>query len=315
MFTSEIKNTHNEDISILVKASNHPWNYLCECGDASNLTIKEIQNCNAIFISHTHIDHFVNFDAVIRHQIGIQRRVVICGPENIGKQVQSRIQSYSWNLINEESITYEIREMISDTEIITYELTPPLWELKKINTYNSAILFEESDFIVTGVLLNHKIPSLAYQFTEKDTVKINLTSGNFNGGAWVKELKKAFISGKNDSIITINKVEYKAEDLFYLLNIQKGDSLGIIMDHAPSVENHQKIKKHFYGCNTVLIESFYKNEDQHFAILNYHSFAKMSGTIMKESAVKHPIPVHFSRKYSEEDIKILTHEFFEAYHS
>ena len=83
MFEAEIKSKREEDISILVKLDNHPWNYLCECCNASNLTIKEIQNTNAIFISHTHIDHFVNFDTVIRHQIGIQRRVVICGPKGI----------------------------------------------------------------------------------------------------------------------------------------------------------------------------------------------------------------------------------------
>ena len=93
MFQPEVKSKIGEDISILVKVDNHPWNYLCECGDASGLRVKEVQNCNAVFISHTHIDHFVNFDAVIRHQIGVQRRIVICGPKGIAQQVQSKIKS------------------------------------------------------------------------------------------------------------------------------------------------------------------------------------------------------------------------------
>lgn len=61
MFNAEVKSKIEEDICILVNLDNHPWNYLCECGNASDLTVKEVQNSNAIFISHTHIDHFVNF--------------------------------------------------------------------------------------------------------------------------------------------------------------------------------------------------------------------------------------------------------------
>ena len=60
MFFSEVKSRADEDISILIRLANHPWTYICECGDASDLTIKEIRNCKAVFISHTHIDHFIN---------------------------------------------------------------------------------------------------------------------------------------------------------------------------------------------------------------------------------------------------------------
>jgi ribonuclease Z len=91
MFNAEIKSKIGEDICILVKPDNHPWNYICECGDASGLTVKETHNANAVFISHTHIDHFVAFDNVVRHQIGIQRKVIICGPKGIAQQVQSKI--------------------------------------------------------------------------------------------------------------------------------------------------------------------------------------------------------------------------------
>jgi len=50
MFQSEIKSQLNEDISILVQLDNHPWNYICECGDASNWTVKEVQNANAVHL-------------------------------------------------------------------------------------------------------------------------------------------------------------------------------------------------------------------------------------------------------------------------
>ncbi|MGH1386638.1 peptidase [Kordia sp.] len=309
MFTAEVKSRIGEDIAIMVRPDNHPWNYLCECGDAATITVKEFQNANAIFISHTHIDHFVNFDSVIRHQLGIQRRIVICGPEGIATQVQSRIKSYSWNLIQEGAISYEIRELISEDEIVVYEVEPPTWELKKLKTINGNVLFQEKNFEVTGILLDHKIPTLAYKFQEHDTVKIDIKASGYKGGKWVKELKDAFEQSDSEKTIQVEDKECKASELFQLLHVQKGDVVGIIMDHAANADNHAKIKAHFANARTVFIESFYKEEDKEQAEVNYHSYASMSGKIMKETNVQEPIPVHFSRKYKEEDVAQLISEF------
>ncbi|MEH0154250.1 peptidase [Limibacter armeniacum] len=314
IFNAQIKSSVNEDISILVKLDNHPWNYLCECGDASDLTIKEIQDCNAIFISHTHIDHFVNFDAVIRHQIGIERRVVICGPENISKHVQARLKSYTWNLIQKGSIIYEIREVVSENKIVVYEIEPPFWELIKIGEQDNNILFEEKSFTVSSVILDHKTPTLAYKFKENETLKIDIQKSGFKGGKWVKGLKDAFINKDNNAVISIDEKDYQAHELYHLLHIQEGDSVGVIMDHAANHENHSKIKDHFWKCRQVFIESFYKEADQELAALNFHSFSTQSGKIMSETEVDEPIPVHFSRKYKEHDLKELMQEFeSEAY--
>ncbi|WP_298517851.1 peptidase [uncultured Kordia sp.] len=309
MFTAEVKSKIAEDIAIMVRPDNHPWNYLCECGDAAAITVKEFQNANAIFISHTHIDHFVNFDSVIRHQLGIQRRIVICGPKGLATQVQARIRSYSWNLIQEGAISYEIRELVSENEIAVYEVEPPTWELKKLKTINGNVLFEEKDFQVTGILLDHKIPTLAYKFQEFDTVKIDIKASGFKGGKWVKELKDAFEQEDSEKIIQVEDQEFKANELFQWLHIQKGDVVGIIMDHAANADNHAKIKAHFANARTVFVESFYKDEDKELADANYHSYASMSGKIMKACNIEEPIPVHFSRKYKEEDIAQLIREF------
>lgn len=309
MFQSEIKSEIGEDISILIRLDNHPWNYLCECGDARALSVKEVQNSNAIFISHTHIDHFVNFDAVIRHQIGIERRVVICGPLGIAKQVQSKIMSYTWNLISAGAITYEIREMRADNEIVIFEIAPPIWELREIKTVDNNILFTENTFEVKGVLLDHKTPTLAYKFSEKDSLKFDIQSSGFKGGKWVKELKGAYENQQGETVIEIEGNNYKAKQLFHLLTIQIGDSVGIIMDHAANPENHAKIKAHFEGCRKVMVECFYKDADKKNAIANFHSYASISGKIMKEANIKEAVPVHFSRKYNAEEIETLVAEF------
>lgn len=312
MFKSSIKSEFGEDISILVQLDNHPWNYICECGYASNLSVKEIQNTNAIFISHTHIDHFIHFDNIIRHQIGIQRTVTICGPQGIAQQVQAKLKSYTWNLIQPNAITYEIREVLSDEQIRFWTLEPPLWILKEGPTIQSTTLFEEQNFRVEATLLDHKTPSLAYKFKENNKIKIDLQDSPFRGGKWIKELKEAFKKGAGEQLIYIEEQPYTAATLFHLLNVQEGDSLGIIMDHAATPSNHAKIVALFSKCRRVFIESFYKEADKDFAQANFHSYSIMSGKVMQEAAVQEAVPVHFSRKYTPHEIKELIQEFEQA---
>lgn len=313
MFIPEIKSKVNEDISILLKLDNHSHHYICECGDASELSVKDCQNAQAIFISHTHIDHFINFDTILRHQIGIEKRIVICGPEGIIQQVQSKIKGFTWNLIEKGAIIYEVREIINEKLIRRYEIEPPLWEIKELEPIKHGMVFQTIRFKVYFTLLDHKIPTVAYLFKEQDTLKINIEKSDFRGGVWVRNLKTAFEQEANDLPIVIEDKTYEAKELFHLLEVKKGHTLGIIMDHAAHESNHQKIKDLFTNCDTVLIESFYKAEDKEQAIANYHSYSTQSGNVMKACGVKEAIPVHFSRRYKDEDIQILLAEFEQAF--
>ncbi|MBB6461966.1 MBL fold metallo-hydrolase [Flammeovirga kamogawensis] len=311
MFKTEIKSNIDEDICLLIKVDNHSFNYICDCGEAKNLTVKECQDTKAIFLSHTHIDHFVNFDSILRHQIGTGRKVIICGPEGIIHHVQHRIKSYCWNLIEEGAITYEVREIKTNNTIKTAILKPPFWELENKKTYSSPYIFEEKDFHVEFEVLDHKTDSIAYLFKGHDKTKIELKAP-FKGGKWIADLKKLYDNAITDTLLEIDGISYKSKDLFEMIKIEKGQTLGIIMDHAASTENHKKVKDKFFGCDKVYIECFYKDEDKEFAIKNYHSYASMSGKIMKECEVKNAIPIHFSRKYSKVEIEEIQEQFYKA---
>ena len=159
--------------------------------------------------------------------------------------------------------------------------------------------------------MDHKIPSIAFLFQEKNTVSIDLSSSNFKGGKWINELKQAFVSQHGEKKIMIDGIAHSAKDLFPLLTIKKGDTLGIIMDHAANTANHDKIKSLFNDCNKVFVECFYAAKDKEFAKLNFHSYSKESAKIMKQCNVTKPIPVHFSRKYKEQEINDLMAEFYQ----
>lgn len=313
MFIPILKSKPSEDISLLLQLDNHSFNYICDCGDASELTVKDCRNTKAIFISHTHIDHFINFDFILRHQLGIGEKVTICGPKGITAQVQAKIRGYSWNLVEADAIIYEVREIVDGQQIQISELAPPLWEIKPKEVMESAVIYKNDRFQVSYIALDHKLPSIAYLFKENDTVKIDIEKSPWRGGKWINQLKKAYEAEDADAMIEIEKEQHRAKDLFHLLHIQAGATLGIIMDHAANAENQAKIKSLFSNCDQVFIESFYKVADKAFADLNFHSYSAASGALMKACKVKNAIPVHFSRKYTAAEVEELIAEFESAY--
>ena len=313
MFLPKVKSQIGEDISILIKLDNHSPYYLCDCGDASGLTVKECQNIAVIFISHTHIDHFINFDTILRHQLGIGKQVIICGPLGITQQVQAKIKGYTWNLVEANAISYEVREIIDATTIQRTIIQPPTWATKALPPLSDNLLYQNERFQVTFTILDHKIPSIAYSFKENDTVKIDLTNSDFRGGSWVRALKTAYEKGLKETVISIEEDQFLAKDLFHLLAVKKGDTVGIIMDHAANEANHQKIVQHFQDFNKVFIESYYLTADKEQATLNFHSYATASGEIMQKCQVKSAVPVHFSRRYDAAEVDLLLAEFKAAY--
>lgn len=313
MFKPELKSHPKEDICILLQLDNHAANYICECGDASGLGVKDAQNADAIFLSHTHIDHFINFDTILRHQIGGGKRVVICGPQHITAQVQAKIKGYSWNLIEAGAIVYEVREIVDEHTIIRSQLCPPLWEIEPLKPLDEAGIYGNDRFDVQFTILDHKLPSIAYLFREKDSSNIDLSQSPYKPGSWVRELKSAFESGSGDAEIQVGDDLFKASELFHLVTLKKGDSIGIVMDHAATEANHEKIRTLFSGCNKVFVECFYKAADRELAVQNFHSYSEQSGKIMRECGVNEAIPVHFSRKYTEQDLEEIVQEFNDAF--
>lgn len=313
MIRASIKSKEKEDISLLINIDNHPWNYICDCGQASGFSVKEYQNTKAIFISHTHFDHFLGWDQIMRHQMDSKQKVIICGPLNIAKQVQSKLRAYTWNLISEDAITYEIREIVSEDLIKVYSMVPNNWELIEEKTISSKVVYQEDNFTVRYAILDHKTPCIAYRFDEVDSLKINIEKSPYPGGPWVKNLKEAFEQNNPDTEIEIKEEKIRAKDLFHLIEKKVGHSLGVIMDHAADESNHQKISDLFSACDIVYMESFFMAADKELAMQHFHSYTIPSGSILKKIGVKEAVPMHFSRKYNAEEIEELIREFEQAF--
>lgn len=303
MIYGELLSSPAEDVSILVRVDNHKWSYLCDCGEAERLTAAECVRLGAIFISHTHIDHFIYFDTILRFQLGIERTVTICGPPEIARHLQSKVLGYNWNLVAKGAVRYEIREIGQNGVIRVFELEPPEWELKEIGELKGDLVYENESLRVSYVLLDHGIPSVAYLFSEPDRVKAKELP--FTPGPWVGRLKEAYIRGDEECKLEVDGKTIVSGELFGLLERVPGYRVGVVMDHLACTENHERIINCFHGADRLYIESYYLDVDRELALKNFHSTAKESGRAARKAGVKEVVPIHFSRRYGVESHSLI----------
>ena len=86
---------------------------LFDLGDLSALSNGALLKVSHVFVSHTHIDHFIGFDRLLRSLFGREKTVTIFGPKNIVQNVAGKLAGFTWNLVDQydESLTFEVVEV------------------------------------------------------------------------------------------------------------------------------------------------------------------------------------------------------------
>jgi ribonuclease Z len=315
MFQATVKSNFREDVCLLISLPTQRWTYLCDCGYASSLTIRDVKNLQAIFISHTHIDHFCNFDTILRHQLPIGRKVLIFGPKGIARNVQAKFLAYNWeNLtVDDKEVFYEIHELVEEGHVIVYEIRSPKWELVVIGERHTEVIYQTDMFKVRYCLVKHGIDCAAYAFELHPTLNVR-SDLPYKRGEWIRALKNAYRLQEPDTELILEEGVYRAGELFPYLEENRGIRLGYVMDHAPTEENHAKIEQLLRGCDELYIEAYYKHEDLAMALHNQHSTARISGELARRLGAKRLYPIHFSRRYqTEEMLEELIRECMEAF--
>jgi len=72
---------------------------LFDLGDISTLSARDILKISHIFVTHTHMDHFIGFDLLLRHLLGHDKEIHLYGPSGFIKNIEAKLHGYTWNLI------------------------------------------------------------------------------------------------------------------------------------------------------------------------------------------------------------------------
>ena len=72
-----------------------------DLGDVGCLASRDLLKLTHVFVTHTHIDHFIGFDALLRILLGRDKTLHLFGPPKFIRQVEGKLAGYTWNLVEE----------------------------------------------------------------------------------------------------------------------------------------------------------------------------------------------------------------------
>ena len=180
---------------------------LFDLGDLHLLPPRKILRVSQVFVSHTHMDHFYGFDRMLRIFLGRDKRLQLFGPPGFIDRVEHRLASYTWNLVEGFSVDFTIIAGEFDgRDLRTARFRCRnrfLRECEAVSPTVDGVLLDDDSFRIRAVILDHRIPCLAFTLEEKNHVNImkdRLQKLGFPVGPWLTELKTAVLRGDPDKI-------------------------------------------------------------------------------------------------------------------
>lgn len=291
-----------DDPSLYVRILRESRALLFDAGDIRGLEIGNILRISDIFITHTHMDHFIGFDAILRAALRREELLRVFGPENIIDCVEGKLRGYSWNLIRDYPIRIEVFELKKESvEQAGFYAENSFCRIDHPSKKFEEVILDEPLFRVRALHITHEIPSLAFSLEEDYHININkdmLLSMGLPIGPWLSELKLAVRgAAPPDRVINIEGAPRRLDELTSLVMISKGEKISYVMDTSPEEENLASIIPFVAGSDILFCEGYFLSADSDRAMERSHLTAALAGRIAREARVGRLELMHFSPKY------------------
>ena len=274
---------------------------LFDAGDMGRLSAGEIHKITDVFVTHTHIDHFVGFDRLLRVILRRERPLRIYGPEGITECVEGKLRGYTWNLIGEYPVSLVVHEVSNSSVAITeFSAGNGFQRLDSGIKRNPETILNEPLFSVRAVCLRHDIAVLGFCIEESVHINIDkaaLLERGLPVGPWLSGFKAAIGEGKKEFTVVIEGRKYSMDELGDIVRVTDGQKVSYVMDISPSAENIERVVELVRGSHTLYIEAYFLDEDRERAFQRNHLTARMAGEIAGRAGVREVIPMHLSPKY------------------
>ncbi|HBA27428.1 MAG TPA: ribonuclease Z [Nitrospinae bacterium] len=307
-FHSHLINNPFDDSVLYIQIFREKRAILFDLGSIDFVEPSKLLKVSDIFVSHTHIDHFIGFDHVLRLFLGRENSLRIFGPPGIIANVEGKLNGYTWNLVGDYPFILEIREVSKDRIKSARFICRDKFRREDIteDSQFKGVLINEQLFKINAVHLDHLIPSMAFSFSEEFHININkdaLLKYNLIVGPWLSEFKKYIREGKPDDhpIEAMSEDGIKKFELKELKDkiaiITRGQKITYVVDAIFSKENIEKIISLAEGADILYCEATFLEEDIERAKERYHLTARQAGELARRAGVKRLEIFHFSPRY------------------
>lgn len=300
------------DPALLVEVLWEKKALLFDLGDLSTVRPAKLLKISHVFVTHTHIDHFIGFDLLLRLLLNREKTLHIYGPPGFLAQVQGKLSGYTWNLTADYPFN-----------IIAAEIYPARIRSQSFACHDRFTPGEEKEEPFGGVInadpqiqvriahLDHFIPCLAFALQERFHINVHkeiLMRLGLPVGPWLKELKMALWRGEKEDYLLSVPLDPQGKkvqniSLGYLqeaYTITPGQKIVYVSDCLYHEENIQKILELAEGADLFFCEAAFLEKDAPRAAARGHLTAWQAGNLARRAKVKKLIIFHFSPKYEGE---------------
>ncbi len=315
-----------DDPGLFIPFLFEPQALLFDLGDNQSLTSRDILKISHVFVTHTHMDHFIGFDRILRLVLGRQKSLYLFGPRHFLKNVEGKLAAYSWNLVG----NYKYRLKLHLTEVHHDALLTRTYLCQ--NHFNPTdktqqkpfkdILMETPAFKVSAAILDHGIPCLGLTLKERFHININkdaLKALKLPTGPWLNDFKQALYAGADPASEFMIQSESSSKRQFQLgeladriAMVTPGQKISYIADVAYNPANAEKIIALAKDSDHLFIEAAFLDAQRSLAAEKHHLTARQAGELAARCGARHFTIFHFSPRYIDQE-DLLYEEAKEAY--
>ena len=266
----------------------------------NTLSPGELTRVRALFISHTHIDHWIGFDRLLRVILGSEREVHIYGPPGMADFVRHRIHGYVWNLTFEDHVRFFVHELAGDTfHVVELSLEDRFQTVRDHGQSepHQGVAHRGDGYRVEFAELDHTTPCLGWAFVEEDRYSFDLdrlTAAGMKPGPELAHLKARFLAGEDP---------LRAQTLG---EFQPGRRVAYVTDTALTPKSVEAVCRLARNAEVLYCEATYPDEDLEKATAVGHLTGGQCGALARAASVKELVPFHFSRRYAQDPSQILS---------
>jgi ribonuclease Z len=294
---------------------------LFDLGDLSPLSAGDILKTSHIFVSHTHMDHFIGFDQLLRLLLGRDKTLYLYGPAGFIDNVAGKLQSYTWNLVKNytEGLMLHVTEIHPQARITQqfdcckgFAPSP-----RQTQSARQEIIHQEPAFHVRTTILDHRVPSLAFTIEERfhiNILKAELDALALTVGPWVGKFKTLLFEKADPATpVRVPCLDQEKSPRTFALGelaakitrITPGQKLTYVADAGYSPANQEQIITLALNTDHLFIEAAFLKQDRETAQVKYHLTAHQAGTLARKANAHQMTIFHHSPRYLDQESLLL----------
>jgi len=281
---------------------------LLDLGDLGLLSNRKLLRVDRVVVSHTHMDHFIGFDHLLRLMLRRERELVVTGPAGFLERVRGKIGAYSWNLVESYPIRL-IAEELRDGTIRSERYTGPgrmRPEPLPERPYGGS-LFAQRAYNLQAIELDHGIPVLGVALEETEHLSVDkdrLARMGLRPGGWLRDLKQAIRRLLPESTPVDAETDDGGSRTFSvgelterIITRSPGQRIGYFTDLAYTESNISRVVELARGVDLMICEAVFLHRDLELARERNNLTARQAGELARAAGARRLTPFHFSPRY------------------